>query len=265
MNQLRQDQNRNEEFTQFANRLADISQEMIMATYEDMPNVHVKADKSFVTDTDRAVEKRLRKIINVTYPDHGIYGEEYGTENLEAEFVWVLDPIDGTLEFIAGIPVFGTLIGLAHNGRPHLGVLNIPVTRDRWVGISGVSATRNGKPVSTRACDNLEDAVVTCYGIDTMDESAKQRFYRLKEITGRTIYGGGCYTYGVLASGRIDVTADPGLDPYDVYATIAIIEGAGGVVTDWEGNPIDFNWSGLLLAAGDPKCHAAALKQLNKN
>lgn len=257
-----QNHERDDEFTTFANRLADIGGEMLRDALDDLPEVLVKTDKSFVTKTDRAIEKHLREVIAETYPAHGILGEEFGNENLASEYVWILDPIDGTLEFIAGIPVFGTLIGLAHNGRPYLGVINLPVTNDRWVGITGVGTTRNGKPVNTRACNDLAEALVTCYGTDNMSKDVSDRFYRLKEVTGRSIYGGGCYTYGLLASGRIDMTADCGLDPYDVYPVIAIIEGAGGIASDWDGYPIDFNWKGLFLAAGDPKCHAMALKQM---
>jgi len=243
----------------FAESLADSSREMILAALEREPEISVKPDASFVTDTDKAVEIRMREMIERAFPDHGILGEEFENINLDAEFVWVLDPIDGTAPFIAGIPVYGTLIGLAWQGKPFVGVMDHPATADRWTGVSGEFARRNGKPVSVRSCAELARAFVTCSSPDFMSADELSRFGKLREHVPYVQYGGSCFAYGTLASGQTDIAVDGGLDPFDVFASAAVIEGAGGFMTDWQGNAIDLGWSGQIIAAGDRRCLDAAL------
>ena len=204
-------------------------------------------------------------MIDNEFPDHGVLGEELGSRNLDAEYVWVLDPIDGTAAFVAGIPVFGTLIGVARRGRPWIGVIDHPATAERWVGVAGERATLNGKPIRTRACSDLAPALMTNSNPDFLQPAQRATFDALRAQVRYTQYGGSCYAYGLLASGRTDLAIDGGLDPVDIFAPIAVIEGAGGVVTDWSGAGITLDWRGLVLAAGDPGLHAQALSVLRAN
>ncbi len=240
-----------EEFLSFAERLANTSGAMLMAVIEQAPDVDIKSDASFVTTTDKAVEQKLREMITRTYPDHGILGEEFDNVNIDAEFVWVLDPIDGTAAFVAGIPVYGTLIGLAWNGKPFVGIIDHPVTSDRWVGVSDRFAKHNGKAIKVRNCDAFKNAYTTCSSPDFMTPEQHLRFTKLRKQAQYVQYGGSCFAYGTLASGRTDIAIDCGLEAFDVYACAAVITGAGGYMTDWEGNDITFNMNGTVIASGD--------------
>ena len=149
------------EFVAFAGELADASRKILLAAASRVPEVGVKPDASLVTETDRAIEARLNEMIGDRYPGHGVIGEELGERDADAEFVWVLDPIDGTAHFVAGLPVYGTLIGLARGGRPLLGIIDHPATDDRWLGVVGEGTRRNGAPQCTRPCASLEAAFAT--------------------------------------------------------------------------------------------------------
>ncbi len=251
-----------QELAAFAERLADASRQILGSATAAPPVVEIKADASPVTEIDRAIEARLRAMIGERFPAHGLLGEEYGSERLDAEFVWVLDPIDGTAPFIAGIPVYGTLIGLAHRGKPVLGIIDHPATDDRWVGIAGQATTRNGEAVRTRRCGDLGAAFTTNSNPDFLTADERARFERVRSRVRYTQYGGSCYAYGLLASGRTDLALDGGLDIFDILAVVPVIEGAGGVVTDWAGEPIELGWQGRVLAAGDPALHREVLALL---
>lgn len=247
-----------ETLTSFALRLAEESRRMLDEAAGGAVQAEAKADNSFVTEVDRAVESRLRELIADAWPGHGVLGEEFGAENLGADLVWVLDPLDGTAAFVAGIPVYGTLIGLSRDGRPWQGVLDYPVTGDRWVGVDGGYATRNGVPVRTRPCGALVDALTTCSNPDFFPPAEHRSLGRVRDRVRYTLYGASSYAFGLLASGRTDLSVDCGLKPYDVYAPAAVIGGAGGVMTDWSGAPLSLDTRGTVLAAGDPGLHAAA-------
>ncbi|MGO4406614.1 inositol monophosphatase family protein [Bosea sp. RAF48] len=251
------------ELLAFAGRLADEGRAIVAEAVQATHTIDYKADQSFVTATDRAIEKRLRERIEAAYPDHGILGEEFGSYGLDREFVWVIDPIDGTAAFIAGIPVYGILIGVARAARPWLGVMDLPATRERMSGIAGVSADHNGKPVRCKPCDGLERAFLTSSNPRFLTDAERAAVGRLDRTVAFTQYGGSCYSYGCLARGNTDLAVDGGLDPYDVFATAAIIEGAGGVVSDWAGRPIDLHWKGQIAAAGDRSLHGHALARLS--
>lgn len=252
-----------DQFLNFAEKLADASREILLETAKNPPEISIKSDSSYVTNADKVAEAKLREMISETYPHHGIVGEEYEDTNADAEFVWVLDPIDGTAAFIAGIPVYGTLIGLAWNGKPYVGVMDHPVTADRWTGVAGRFACRNGAPVVVKSCGDLENAFVTCSNVDFMTEKEQARFAKLRAVVRYVQYGGSCFAYGVLASGRTDLAVDGGFGTYDVFASAAVILGAGGFMTDWDGKQIDTNWSGQVIAAGDRHCLDAAIRILD--
>ena len=255
-------ENQTSEMMLFAQELADESRAILNSVMGKLPNVEIKSDQSYVTETDKVIETRLREMIEQKYPHHGILGEEHGSRDLDAEFVWVLDPIDGTAPFVAGIPVYGTLIGLARNGKPWIGVIDHPATRDRWTGVSGEQASFNGEPARTRRGVDLASALMTNSNPDFLSDDERASYNSLRAAVTYTQYGASCYAYGVLASGRTDLAADGGLDTFDMFAVVAVIEGAGGVVTDWAGKSIDLDWKGLVLAAGDAALHEQALAQL---
>ena len=247
-----------------ANDLADASRKTLLDAAGSEPAVRLKADSSFVTETDRAIEARLRDMIDARFPGHGVIGEELGSRNAESEHVWILDPIDGTAPFIAGLPVYGTLIGLARGGRPYLGVIDHPATGDRWVGVIGAGTWRNAAPQRTRRCSGLDVAFATNSNPDFMDDGERARFDRLRARVRYVQYGGSCFAYGLLASGRTDIAIDAGLETCDIFAPTAIIEAAGGTVTDWDGADIDLGWRGRVLAAGDRRLHEEALQVLEQ-
>lgn len=254
-------------FAAFAQRLADEARTLFAPAISLAPSVEVKSDRSLVTALDRAIEVRLREMIEHAYPHHGIYGEEEGHVRLDAEYVWVLDPIDGTAPFIAGVPVFGTLIALLHRGTPVMGVMDFPVTQDRWVGIEGRQTQRINQrlssPCSTRPCDSLADAMLTASNPDFFAPEELPAFEALRQCTRWRIYGGCCLSYGLLASGRTDVAIDARLKLYDYAPFIPVIQGAGGVITDWDGRALTLDNCGpRILAAGDARRHAEALQMV---
>lgn len=248
-----------QELATFAETLADASRSVLAPAIGQFHDVEVKGDATLVTQIDREIEARLREMIAKRFPSHGMVGEEWGTANREAEFVWVIDPIDGTGQFVAGVPVYGTLIGLAQGGRPVVGVADHPATDDRWVGVAGVGTTRNGKAVRVRRCGELARAMLSTSSPDFYKPAEWERFRALRREVRWAVYGASCYAYALLASGRVDLAVDCGLDIFDLAALVAIIEGAGGTVTDWRGQPITLAWAGSIVAAGDPEVHERAL------
>jgi histidinol phosphatase-like enzyme (inositol monophosphatase family) len=254
--------NETKELMRFAELLADTARSICLKALRHKQNFSLKTDNSMVTETDLAIESRLRELIGQRYPEHGIYGEEYENENIDATHVWVLDPIDGTTAFVAGIPVFGTLVGLAREGNPFLGIIDHPASDDRGGGVTDGTTWMNGKVVRTRKCETLESAFMTCSNPDFFDDKELLRFSSLRNQVLYTQYGGSCYAYGVLASGRTDVAIDSKLDPVDVYACAAVISGAGGRMTDWSGKALSLQWSGQVLACGDPELQAKVVNLL---
>ena len=250
------------EFAAFANRLADAARACIAAFADQAPEPIQKGDGSPVTALDRAVEDRLREMILETYPNHGIIGEERGATSADKELVWVIDPIDGTLPFLAGLPVYGTLLALVRGGAPVLGIIDMPVTGERWVGCQGLPSTRNGKPVKVRACGELSAALMSTSNPDFYADSDFPALERMKAATRWTVYGGSCLAYAQIASGRIDVGIDVAFDRTDYLALVPVLTGAGGVITDWDGNALTLRSGDRLVAAGDPGIHSKSLAVL---
>jgi inositol-phosphate phosphatase / L-galactose 1-phosphate phosphatase / histidinol-phosphatase len=246
-------------FVSFAEELADEARRMFPSSGETAPDRHLKPDSSYVTTLDLAIERRLRHMIESRYREHGILGEEEAGTRLDADWVWVLDPVDGTAPFIAGIPVYGTLIALAHRGRPCLGVIDFPATQDRWIGVSGQISLHNGHACTTRKGLAIENAMQCTMNPDFFSPHEKQALDRMKALTIWRIYGGSAFSYGRLASGTLDIALDTNLKVHDYAAFVPIIQGAGGVITDWEGQPLTLSSGPRVLAAGDAALHHAAL------
>ncbi|MDG4767686.1 inositol monophosphatase family protein [Solwaraspora sp. WMMD406] len=249
------------ELVRFAEQLADESNQLLAAA-PTTARPDSKADNSFVTEVDRAIETRLRELISDAYPGHGILGEEYGGVDVDADVTWIVDPVDGTAHLVAGIPLYGTLIGVSRHGRPWIGVLDYPATGDRWVGVNGSFARRNGQPVRTRPCADLPIALVTCSNPDFFTAEEFEAFTRVRRATRYAMYGASSFAYALLASGRTDLVVDAGLQPYDLFAPAAVIGGAGGLLTDWSGADLRLTSPGQVLAAGDGRLHAEALRML---
>ncbi|MEQ8410579.1 MAG: histidinol-phosphatase [Erythrobacter sp.] len=213
-----------------------------------------KADRSFVTEADRAAEAAMRALIEEHCPDDGIIGEEYGTHNEGAGRQWVLDPIDGTTSFIAGRAIFGTLIALLQDGWPVLGVIDQPIAGERWVGVIGEETTFNGKPVRTRPCRDFSDAVLATTTPHQFSGTDVDAFMGVAKAVAerKIIYGGDCYNYALVASGHVDCVIEANLKLHDFAALVPVVEGAGGTMSDWMGNPLDRDSDGRVIALGDP-------------
>jgi inositol-phosphate phosphatase/L-galactose 1-phosphate phosphatase/histidinol-phosphatase len=243
----------------FAVELADVARAVLRENRLARVDVSVKADRSLVTAMDILIEDRLRSMIAARYPSHGIIGEERDWVRPGSEHVWVLDPIDGTTAFIAGMPVYGTLIALAIGGVPHLGIIDIPAIDSRWIGAEGRRTTRNGQKVSVRSCPSLAEAIMTNSNQDYLAQNERPALDRLRAATSARVYGGASLNYGLLADGRTDLALDGGQKVFDFAPFRPIVEGAGGIVTDWSGAPLTLESSGQLLGAGDARVHAQAL------
>jgi inositol-phosphate phosphatase/L-galactose 1-phosphate phosphatase/histidinol-phosphatase len=213
-----------------------------------------------VTVADRAAEEVMRSLIESRFPEHGIIGEEFGRIRDDAEFVWVLDPIDGTKSFISGVPLFGTLIGLTHRRRPILGVIDQPISRERWLGVTGRATSFNGVIVHSRACPALTSATLFATTPEMFKEADADAFARVSGAVKLTRFGADCYAYGLVAAGFIDLVLEASLKPYDFCAMVPIVEGAGGIATDWRGAGLDLASDGRILVAGDRRTHRAALE-----
>jgi inositol-phosphate phosphatase / L-galactose 1-phosphate phosphatase / histidinol-phosphatase len=216
-----------------------------------------------VTAADRAAEQVMRALLEGQFPDHGIVGEEFGRVREGSEFVWTLDPIDGTKSFISGVPLFGTLIALTRDKRPILGVIDQPISRERWVGAAGRPTTLNGVVVHGRTCPELATATLFATTPDMFKERDAAAFARVSAAVKLTRFGADCYAYGLLAAGFIDLVLEASLKPYDFCAMVPIVEGAGGVATDWQGSNLDLASDGRILVAGDRRAYQAALALLN--
>ena len=259
------------DFSQFVDELATASGQAILPFFR---SALAPEDKSRggafdpVTEADRAGEAVMRHLIKQAFPTHGIVGEEFGAERADAEYVWVLDPVDGTRAFIAGLPLWGTLIGLTRNGAPAYGLMHQPFTGERFSGDGGRSRARlmrDGASVErrmrTRRCDALKDAILSTTSPKLFDEASRERYERVESAVRLARYGYDCYAYCMLAAGHIDLVVEAGLKPYDIVALIPIIEGAGGVVTAWDGGSAA--GGGSIVAAGNRRLHHAALELLN--
>ena len=251
-----------EAFVAFAGRLADAAQDVVLTYFRQDLDIDRKSDESPVTIADREAEARMRAMIAETYPTHGVVGEEQAPSDSGADYVWVLDPIDGTKRFITGNPQFGTLVGLLHHGRPVLGLIAMPAMGERWTGAAGhptLHSDRKGtREARARACAGLEDAVLHATSPQMFEGADFAAFERVRTRAAMPLYGGDCYAYGLLASGFNDLVIEASLGVYDYLPLVAVIEGAGGTITDWQGAPLGLESHGRVLAAGDARCHAAA-------
>ncbi|MFO1255252.1 MAG: inositol monophosphatase family protein [Sphingomonadaceae bacterium] len=237
-----------------AHRLADAAREAIRPLFRTAIGSERKADRSPVTEADRAAEEAMRRLIKAEFPRDAIHGEEFGAEAGNSGRTWVLDPIDGTTAFMAGRPIFGTLIALVQEGWPVLGVIDQAILDERWVGITGQPTTFNGGLARTRSCPALAEAALATTGPHYFDDHDGEHFMALAARTDHKhmVMGGDCYNYAMLALGQLDIVCEANLKLHDYAALIPVVEGAGGVMCDWNGDPLHAASSGHVLALGDP-------------
>lgn len=235
-------------------RLADAAGAAIRPHFREPLAAQRKGDASPVTAADHAAEEAMRRILTAEVPRDGVHGEEFGVSAGSTGRQWVLDPIDGTTAFLAGRPLFGTLIALTVEGWPVLGVIDQPILRERWLGAAGQATTFNGRPVRTRACPALAEAALATTGPHYFDGHDGDHFMALAARTDhkRMVMGGDCYNYAMLASGHLDAVCESALKLHDWAALVPVVEGAGGSMSDWAGEPLGPGASGHVLALGDP-------------
>ena len=245
-----------------AERMADEARSIIKRYFRTRPAVDAKADQSPVTIADREVEALMRKHIEQTFPEHGIRGEEFGERNPDADWCWHLDPIDGTKSFLSGSLCFGTQIALSYRGTPLLGVIDQPITDERWLAGNPEPARLGDQAIQTSSCSDLAQAVLYTSDPACFDPEQLPHFTQLRAAVALTRYSHDCYAAGLLAMGQIDLLVEANVFPYDIAAQIPVIEGAGGIVTDWQGNPPSLEGQGNIVAAANVELHARALEQL---
>jgi histidinol phosphatase-like enzyme (inositol monophosphatase family) len=250
----------------FFDLLADAARKETLPRFRVGADVVNKEAGGFdpVTEGDRAAEIAIRAVIEQHFPDHGILGEEHGSVGLDREYVWVIDPIDGTRAFISGVPVWGTLIGLYRNGEAVMGLIDQPFTGERYFAdgtVSRYSGPDGSKVLSARPCESLSDAILFTTSPHLFVDGRKARFEAVQEKVRLFRYGCDCYAYALLAAGHIDLVVECGLKPYDVGGLIPVIEQAGGIITTWDGGPAEIG--GEIIAAGSRKVYDAAMAILN--
>lgn len=268
------------ELASFAHELANAAGNAILP-YWRQKDVRVESKKesgrslsqtiSPVTIADRSAEMAMRQLIETRFPSHGIYGEEYGSVRVDADFVWVLDPIDGTKAFITGKPTWGILIGCLFRGVPVVGVIDQCILKERWVGSIGNPTLLNGEPVSvaSTSATNLCDSTIYTTTPDMFRAGEEmEKFEAVRDSSLRTLYGCDCYAYALVASGfGADAVVEADLGLYDYAAIVPVIEGAGGVITDWNGNALTLqnhdNSKGRVVACANVVLHSQILNTLS--
>ena len=255
--------NQMDEFISFANILADESAKVIMEYFRQTLTIENKDDDTPVTIADKKSELKIRELINKAYPSHGILAEEFDNTNLDSEYIWVIDPIDGTRSFIAGHKDFGTLIALLYKKKPVLGIINCPAHNERWIGVENQITTLNGKKIKTSHKKSIEDCYTITTGLYLEDEIFRNSFENIINKSKDYILRGDCYMYGMLSSGLVDIVVEDTLKAHDYMALVPVIQGAGGVITDKYNNPITLDSDGSVLATANLLIHKQAINMIN--
>ncbi len=266
MPEQRQTPSQNAEYVALMEKLADQARDVILPWFRNpVLGAANKSEEGFdpVTQADRAAEQAIRAILQEMRPDDGILGEEFAPKPSESGLTWIIDPIDGTRGFLAGTPCWGVLIALADENGPFLGLIDQPYISERFLGGLGqawVSGPQGRKELRTRDTTGLQDAILFTTFPEIGTQAERDAFLRVSQASRLTRYGMDCYAYALLAAGHVDLVIEAGLNAYDIAAPIAVIEAAGGVVTDWQGRP--FGESGQVVAAANKALHAQALELL---
>jgi len=252
-----------QEYLSFSKMLADKSEKIIMEYFRKPLSTESKDDNSPVTIADKNTELKIRELIQNKYPEHGILGEEFEGTNINSEYIWVIDPIDGTRSFIAGHKDFGTLIALLHNNKPLIGIINCPAHKERWIGVRGEQTTMNGKKVQTSKIQTLNKSYVCTSGLYFDDDHFRRGFDKIIKQTKYHRFGGDCYMYGMVASGFIEIVIEDTLKVHDYMALVPIIEGAGGKITDKFGKSVNIYSEGSVVATANYQLHKQLIDIIN--
>lgn len=247
------------EYAQFAEQLADKAREVSLRYFRQQLDIDIKSDESPVTIADRETEQCIRGLIEKHYPEHGFFGEESGADNSRNRFTWVIDPIDGTKSFVAGMPLYGTLIALLEDGKPVVGVVDMPAMNERWTGINGQPTLFNGEPVQSKVSSELNQVIWYTTSPAYFAGADHAPFATLEAQLPACRFGIDCYAFGLVASGFVDLVIETQLKPYDYLALVPVIEGAGGRVTDWQGEPLGLDSCGQVIACADQALHDKVL------
>ena len=253
-----------QEYLNFANKLADVASITSMQYFRTSLDIDNKSDESPVTIADKNTELKIRSMIEKEYPDHGILGEEFDNINPNAEFIWVIDPIDGTRSYIAGHKDFGNLISLTQNKKPIIGIINCPAHDERWVGIKNQNSTLNKQITKCSNVKKIEDAYLFTSGLYFDEPHLRNAVDKIINKVKYFRYGGDCYMYGMVASGLIDIVIEDTLKVHDYMALVNVIEGAGGKITDKFGNEITTDSQGSVIASANEKLHSELISLINK-
>lgn len=250
-------------FIETACRIADQSREVIERAFRRAFDINLKSDASPVTAVDLAVENLIRSELSTAFRNHSLQGEEFDPIKGTSEYTWIIDPIDGTKAFACGKPIFATLIALVKNDIPILGIIDQPITKERWIGIVDCPTQLNNQIIQTSQVDTLSSARLSCTTPDMFTTSSTQStFNKLKKAVQLTSFGGDAYAFGCLAAGYVDLILEAQLKFHDVAALIPIIQGAGGEISDWQGNPITPSFNGECLCASNKMLHQLALSTI---
>ena len=255
--------NQMDELLSFANILADESAKIIMKYFRQTFVIENKDDNTPVTIADKKSELKIRELINNTYPNHGVLAEEFDNTKLSSEYLWVIDPIDGTKSFISGHKDFGTLIALLYKKKPVLGIINCPAHNERWIGVENHITTLNGKNIHTSSKKSIEDCYTITTGLYFKDKKFRNGFNNIINKSKYYIFGGDCYMYGMLSSGLVDIVVEDTLKAHDYMALVPVIQGAGGIITDKYNNSITLDSDGSVVATANSLIHKQAINLLN--
>ena len=250
------------ELVQFANTVADEARRPSLRYFRAGPELLIKADGSPVTVADRETERVIRDLLSRSYPQHAVLGEEYGWTPSDQPYTWIVDPIDGTKSYLAGAPTYGMLLALLYDGAPVLGIIDIPALDERWCGVIGQPTIMNRRPVKTRSCAALEQAVLTIISPDKAEGDDRRAVDELRRMARVRRYSSDGYSHALLASGYVDMVVTVGQQPFDYLAVVPVVEGAGGCITDWGGKPLGLDSDGRILVTATPELHREALTVL---
>ncbi len=248
---------------ELASTIAQDASTIPMQYFRTALDITDKADDSPVTIADQNTERFIRDALMEYFPDHAIFGEEFGISGNLSGASWIIDPIDGTRSFISGNPLFGMLMGFLNAGVPQIGLVRMPALGETYVGIAGMGATRNGTPISCRKTTDLAKAILYINEAENISAADPARFARLCKSghTRRMAYD--CYPHAMCAAGTIDAVVDCNLEPYDYLPLVGLVQAAGGIITDWFGAPLTLQSDGRVVTAATPELHAEILKLLD--
>jgi len=247
---------------QVANELASAGAISALRYFRNELDIEIKGDESPVTLADKQIEQEARDLLQKRFPDHEILGEEFGAGDLNADHVWVIDPIDGTRSFICGNPLFGYLLALMEGGAPVIGLISMPALDEVYMGQQGAGATLNGKPIKVSSTTKLSDAFIYINEGEKLLELETAALQNLVTAGHTRRFGYDCYPHALLAAGHVDAVVEFDLEPFDYLPLAGVIEAAGGGISDWDGNPLGFNSDGRVVSAATPQLHAELLEQL---